>query len=228
MQVVAGAGEFAIANPLGTESLNPTSVRSNALLFVNVMVSTDEMLVMTLAGKNASLTVGDVGVVEMAVGQGLVPADVGAVLEALVAVTLMVAVLVAPAESVTVSVTVPLPARIDNRAELAPDTIVTPPVAVQANETMVRLHAAALPLASKMTAAPEVMAGRDTAAIGCSADCTALKALAMPVPHWPDGGHEHSSVLVSKLGHTGRFLVFTGKADALDSRRATSCAGVRL
>jgi hypothetical protein len=50
----------------------------------------------------------------------------------------------------------------------------------------------------------------------------------MPLPHCPDGGQEHSSVLESKFGHTGRLPVFDGKTEALDSTRATSCAGVKL
>ncbi len=75
---------------------------------------------------------GAVGVVDNAVGQALLPADVGAVLVALVAVTVMVAVSVAPAESVTVSVTVPLPGKIDACAAFAPDAMLTPPVAVHA------------------------------------------------------------------------------------------------
>jgi len=184
VHVVAGAGEAAIASPLGRVSVKPTPVRSNALAFANVMVSVEAVVSMTLAGENASLTVGAIGIAAMAVGQALVPADVGAVLEALVAVTLIVAVSVAPAESVTVSVTVPLPARIDTCAELAPDSIVTPPLAVHAYDAMVRLHAAALPLASKTAVAPAlIVAGSSTAAIGCSAAWTAVRALAIPLPH---------------------------------------------
>ena len=57
---------------------------------------------------------------------------------------------------------------------------------------------------------------------------TALSALTMPVPHSPEAGQEHSSLLESTLGQTGRLLVLAGNAVALDSRRFTSSAGVRL
>ena len=213
----------------GNVSEKDTSVRSNALAFVKVTVIVEATVSTTLAGEKAWDTVGEIGVVESAVGQAVVPADAGAVLEALVALTVMVAVSVAPAESVTVSVTLPLPGSIDTCAVLAPEAMETPPVAVQAYETIDRPHAAALPLASKTAAVPAlIVVGSDTAAIGCCAACTALKALAMPVPHCPDAGQEHSSVVESKSGHTGRLPAFDGKGDALDSNRATSCAGVKL
>src|SRR5579871_4145486 len=88
---------------------------------------------------------------------------------------------------------------------------------------MVRPQAAALPLASKVG-----LLALFTAAIGRKAAFTALKAFTMPVPHSPEDGQEHSLVVASVLGHTGRLLVLAGKAVALDSRRATNCAGVRL
>src|SRR5258708_4730938 len=94
----------------------------------------------------------------------------------------------------------------------------TPPVAVHAWDAMVRLQAAALPLASNT-----VLPMADIAAIGLSADLTALSALTMPAPHWPET-HEHSPgldpVLGTTLGHTGRFPVFAGNGVALDSMRA--------
>ncbi len=64
--------------------------------------------------------------------------------------------------------------------------------------------------------------------MGLSAALTALRALAMPVPHSPEDGQEHSRVPATDIGHTGRAPVFVGKGVALDSRRATNCFGVRL
>jgi hypothetical protein len=94
---------------------------------------------------------------------------------------------------------------------------------------MVRLQAAALPLASNATEPLAVnVAGKETAAMGRSAAFTALSAFTMPVPHSPEAGQEHSLVVASSEGHTGRFAVFAGKGDALDSSRATSWDGVRL
>ena len=69
---------------------------------------------------------------------------------ALVDPTVMVATLVAPCESVTVRVNVPVPVTIAS-ALFAPEVMVTPLPAVQAYDWMVRLHAAALPPPLKVT-----------------------------------------------------------------------------
>jgi hypothetical protein len=158
----------------------------------------------------------------------LLPALVGALVLALAEPMVMVAVSVAPWESVTTRVKVPDPVTV-TRALDAPDKMVVPPLAIHAKDASVRLHDAALPLASNVTEPLAVkVAGKATAAMGRSAAFTALRASTMPVPHSPLAGHEHSSVLGSNDGHTGRLPVFGGNAVALDSSRATNCAGVRL
>ena len=92
-----------------------------------------------------------------------------------------------------------------------------------------RPQEAALPLASKVAPVPDASdEGVATAAIGCCAASTALKALTMPLPHSPEAGQEHSSVEASRLGQTGKFAVLAGNALALDSMRAPSCVGVKL
>src|SRR5208337_868036 len=107
-----------------------------------------------LAGENAWVTVGGVGFTVSAVGQAvaLLPAEVGALLVALPELTVMVAVSVAPALSLTVSVPVP-----DTVAVSPVDGATTAPlVADQAYEATVRPQAAALPLA--FNELPPVMA----------------------------------------------------------------------
>src|ERR1700722_4457801 len=96
---------------------------------------------------------------------------------------------------------------------------------------MVKLQAAALPPASNTALLPAFSAaGTANAAIGLRAALTALRAFTMPVPHWPDAGHEHWSEpsAVSKVGQTGIFPVLGGKALALASIRAANCTGVKL
>ena len=72
-----------------------------------------------------------------------------------------------------------------------PCVIVTPPPAAQAYEAMLRPQAAALPPPSRTAVLPAVIVGRLTAAMGACAACTALYAFTMPLPHSPEGGHEH-------------------------------------
>src|SRR5271170_95239 len=99
----------------------------------------------------------------------------------------------------------------------------TPPVATQVYVAIVRLQAAELPPASKTALLPALKpAGTITAAIGFRAAFTARSAFTMPAPHWP-GTQEHSPLVGSTLGQTGRFAVFGGNALALDSMRAMSC-----
>jgi hypothetical protein len=133
VQVVAGVGVLAMVNALGSVSLKPVCVSAKPFALLKVMVSVEATLSPTLAGTNACDIVGATGAVDTAVGQALVPAVVGALLLALLEVTVTVAVSVAPAESVTVSVTVPvaLPGRIVTCAEVAPETMLAPPLAVQ-------------------------------------------------------------------------------------------------
>src|ERR1700722_484212 len=93
---------------------------------------------------------------------------------------------------------------------------------------MVRLQEAALPPASKTAMLPAFKpAGTATAAMGFCAAFTALSALIMPAPHWP-ATQEHSLLVGSTLGQTGRLALFGGNGLALDSMRAMSCAGVRF
>jgi hypothetical protein len=63
---------------------------------LKVIVSVDATVTPTLAGANASETVGATGVTETAVGQALLPALAGAPVVALVDPTVMVAVSVPP------------------------------------------------------------------------------------------------------------------------------------
>ncbi len=134
VQFVAGAGELAIVNALGSVSLRPVWVSANPFALVNVIVSVEAMVCPTVAGANVWDTVGATGVAATAVGQAWVPAVDGAELLALFDVTDTLAVSVSPAESVTVSMTlpvpVPLPGRIVAFAVAAPETTLAPPLAV--------------------------------------------------------------------------------------------------
>ena len=215
-------------NEAGRVSIRPDCVRANAFELFSVMVSVEATFVPVVAGTNASVTVGGAGLKVTALAHELLPAVVGAVLVALVDPTMTVATSVPPCESVTVRVNVPSPATVTS-ALLAPETMVRPPLAVHAYDWIVRVQAAALPLALNTTALFVVYeAGKATAAIGLSAALTALNAFTMPVPHSPEAGQEHSSVPATDAGQTGRALVFVGKGVALDSSRATSCFGVRF
>src|SRR5450631_3146769 len=93
---------------------------------------------------------------------------------------------------------------------------------------MVRPQDAAVPLASNtpLMPTPRVVGG-NTAAIGLCAAFTALSAFTMPAPHWP-GTHEHSWLVGSVAGHTGRPPVFGGNGLALTLIRAISCGGVKF
>ena len=106
------------------------------MVLLNVMVSVEATFSPTLAGAKASVTVGGTGATLIAVGHAViaVPADDGAVVVAPVEAKSTVAVSVLFAESVTVNVNVPaVPFQTTVAcAALAPEEIVTPPVAVQA------------------------------------------------------------------------------------------------
>ena len=218
----------ATLNEAGRVSIRSDCVRANAFELFNVMVSVEAAFVPVVAGTNASVSVGAAGLNETALGHELLPAVDGAVLVALVDPTVTVATSVPPCESVTVRVNVPVPETV-TWALPAPETIVRPVLVVHAYDWIVRLQAAALPLALNTTGLFAVYeAGKETAAIGSSAALTAFKAFAMPLPHSPEGGHEHSSVPVTEAGQTGKARVFVGKGLALDSSRVTSCFGVRF
>ena len=108
LQVVVGAGEVCALRLAGTVSVKLDWVKSKPLALLNVMVSVEATFSPTLAGENASVTVGGASVTMSGVGHALtlVPADVGATLLALLDVTVTVAVSVSPAESVTTNVRV--------------------------------------------------------------------------------------------------------------------------
>jgi hypothetical protein len=107
-------------------------VSAKALVFVSVIVSVEAIVSPTLEGENACDRVGGEGVTESEVGQGDEPALVGALVEALDAVSVTTAVSVAPSESVTVRVNVPVPGSTVTLAAEPPETIDTPPEALQA------------------------------------------------------------------------------------------------
>ena len=104
---------------------------ANGFEFVKVMVSVDATFTVTLAGANASETVGADGLTEISAGQALLPAVLGALETALVGSTVTVAVSAPPWESVTVRIKVPVPVVV-TFALLAPERMVTPPLAVHA------------------------------------------------------------------------------------------------
>ncbi len=165
----------------GTVSVKWDCVKSKPLVLPKVMVSVEATFSPTLAGENASVTVGDAGAKVSGVGHAVaaVPADDGAVLlvTPVVAATATVAESVFPAESVTVKVNVPaVPLNTTVACGVAaPDWIVTPPDRVQAYETTLSgtlgvtptLQAATLPLASIIAGTPTLKVEGDAmAAIG--------------------------------------------------------------
>jgi hypothetical protein len=100
------------------------------------MVSVEATFSPTLAGEKASVTVGGTGATVIAVGHAVaaVPADDGAAVVAPVGAKSTVAVSVLFAESVTVNVNVPAVPfqRTAACAALAPEEMLTPPVAFHA------------------------------------------------------------------------------------------------
>jgi hypothetical protein len=226
----------------GTDWLKWDCVKSKPLALLKVMVSVEATFSPTLAGENASVTVGETGVTVSGVGHAVaaVPADDGAVLLVTpVAATATVAVSVFIAESVTVKVNVPaVPLNTTvTCGEAAPDWIVTPPVRVQLYETTLSgtlgvtptLQAATLPLASIVAGLPtDKVVGAAMAAMGFCAALTALKALIMPAPHWlPSLGQAHSAVPFEAL-QTGTPLGGAGNGVALALIREISCGGVKF
>ena len=82
MQVVVGAGDVAMTRLAGTVSVKWDCVKSKPLALVKVMVRVEATFSPTLAGENASVTVGEIGVKVSGVGHAVaaVPADDGALL----------------------------------------------------------------------------------------------------------------------------------------------------
>src|SRR5258706_10507712 len=111
LQVVVGAGEVCTLRLAGTVSAKLDWVKSKPLVLPNVMVSVEATFSPTLAGENASVTVGGASVTVSGVGHALatVPAEDGAfTVAAPLAVNETLAVLSEwPDESVTVSIRVP-------------------------------------------------------------------------------------------------------------------------
>src|ERR1700677_4768262 len=103
-QVVAAAGVVASVRFVGSVSAKLDCVSAKPLAFESVMVSVDTTSLAVVAGANDSLTVGAAGATVMAAGHAvaLLPAELGAVLVALSAVSVSVSVSMFPAESVTV------------------------------------------------------------------------------------------------------------------------------
>ena len=94
----------------GTVSVKPDWVKSKPFALLKVMVSVDATFSPTLAGENASVTVGGASVTVSGVGQAVaaVPTDDGAfTVAAPLALNETPVESVRPAESVTVSIKVP-------------------------------------------------------------------------------------------------------------------------
>jgi len=137
--VVAPLEAAGMVRLAGSVAASPASVRAKPFVLPSVMTRLDTTFSPTVGGENDSVTVGaaaaNVAVDAHAVAP--VPADFGVAagtVTAPFALTTMTAVSLAPAESVTVSVTlppVPLDATVAEDAG-APGLTVTPPVAVQA------------------------------------------------------------------------------------------------
>src|SRR5258706_16469636 len=109
VQVVVGAGEVCTVRLAGTVSMKLDWVKSKPLALLNVMVSVEATFSPTLAGENASVTVGAASVTVSGAGHAVaaVPGEEGAVVAAPEDVKVTVAVSVLAAESVTVRVSVP-------------------------------------------------------------------------------------------------------------------------
>ena len=125
VHVVVGVLPSGTARFAGRVRLRADCVSAKPLLFDSVTVRVDGELVTMLAGENYSLTVGAAGCRVSAAGHAvaLVPAEVGAVLVAVVAVSVTVSVSAFPAESVTIRVKVPGAGSTVTCALLAPLTM---------------------------------------------------------------------------------------------------------
>jgi hypothetical protein len=136
LQVVAGAVPVTTLRLAGKVSASVDCVSANGLVLIRVRVNVALAPAATLTGENTGATVGGLAVNVMGAGQAvaLLPAAVGADVVAPDAVNSTIAVSVWPAESVTVSCSLPaLPFQITcTPAPPAADSSVTPPVALQA------------------------------------------------------------------------------------------------
>ncbi len=131
VQVEAGCGRVGDRHPVGSVSLKLLWVSVKAFALCNVKRERGGNRGSDARRRNACATVGGTGVTCSAVGHAVLPALAGALLDALFEVTVMVAVSLPPMLSVTVSVTVPAPGRIVALSLLRPETMLTPPLAVQ-------------------------------------------------------------------------------------------------
>ena len=111
VQLVVGAGEVWMIRLAGTVSVKPDWVSANAFVLVNVMVSVEATFSLTLAGENASVSVGGIGATVKGVGQAVaeVPAEDGALTVAtpLESNDTLAELSMWPAESATVNLSVP-------------------------------------------------------------------------------------------------------------------------
>lgn len=136
LQVVVGAGELCTLRFAGMVSVNPACVSAKPFVFLKVMVSVEDTFTSTLAGENASVTVGATGVTVIEAGHALaaLPADDGAcmIAGALADAKETNAVLsVWPAASRTARFRVPAPVTAtDTCAEFVGPAIATAPVVV--------------------------------------------------------------------------------------------------
>ena len=124
-QLVVAAGAVATLRFAGSVSAKLDCVSANPLVFESVIVRVDATLFAVVAGENDSLTVGAAGLTLIAAGHAvaLVPAEIGAVLVALSAVSVTVSVSMLPAESVTIRFKVPAAGLTVTLAPFAPLTM---------------------------------------------------------------------------------------------------------
>jgi hypothetical protein len=239
VQVVAASGaagwpDVLMVRPLGNVVLKFDCVSAKPLVLASVIVSVEVAFGATVAGENDSVIVGAAGSTAKLAGQAvaaLPDAEGGAELVAIPFVKLTVSISVLPAESVIVSVKFPVPPVTVTLELFAPLLIRPAGLLDQAYEAMLsgaagtalELQPGRLALASRMLPA-ETVAGITMTPIGACAALTALSALTMPAPHWPEFRQEHSPLFGSFAGHTGSggFAPFAGNAVALALRRVTS------
>ena len=245
-QLVVGFEPAGITRPVGSLTVRLDCVRSKPLVLPILTVNVEVALGAIAAGDQLGVAVGAAGAAGFtlrAAGQAVEasPADLGAELVTEVADSTTVSTSTFPTESVTVSVSVPLPplgmlpGAIVTCALPAPLAISAAGAAVHAKLAIVLPQEATLPEASAIAEAPRGKVGGTITPIGFSAALTALSALTMPVPHCvvtpgPGRGQEQAPLVGSVAGQTasGVTELFGGNAVALDSRRAINWAGVRF
>lgn len=126
LQVLDGACEPTV-RLAGKDMVIPDCVSANPLVLPKVTTSMAGAFAATLAGEKAALTVGAAGVTVIGAmhALALVPAERGAVVLAPPAVKLMTAVSVLPAESVTTTLSVPVPLDVAFTCAVAPPELMT-------------------------------------------------------------------------------------------------------